>query len=122
MAVQHFSRSAHPHLPPFVRFAIIAAAGIAAAGSINVQARDLTAAVNSNFSTLDTWDAIDNLSRAVSSLHLRRALPVRHQPHASAAARRVLYRVRRRLGLHLQAPSERQSIRTARTSPPKRSR
>ena len=67
MAVQHFSRSAHPHLPPFVRFAIIAAAGIAAAGSINVQARDLTAAVNSNFSTLDTWDAIDNLSRAVSS-------------------------------------------------------
>ena len=68
MAVQHFSRSARTRTFRLSSvFAIIAAAGIAAAGSINVQARDLTAAVNSNFSTLDTWDAIDNLSRAVSS-------------------------------------------------------
>ena len=68
MAVQYFSRSARTRTIRLSSvFAIIAAAGIAAAGSINVQARDLTAAVNSNFSTLDTWDAIDNLSRAVSS-------------------------------------------------------
>lgn len=61
MAVQHFSRSARTRTFRLSSvFAIIAAAGIAAAGSINVQARDLTAAVNSNFSTLDTWDAIDN--------------------------------------------------------------
>ena len=67
MAVQYFSRSARTRTIRLSSvFAIIAAAGIAAAGSINVQARDLTAAVNSNFSSLDSWDTIDNLSRAVS--------------------------------------------------------
>lgn len=55
MAVQYFSRSARTRTIRLSSvFAIIAAAGIAAAGSINVQARDLTAAVNSNFSSLDS--------------------------------------------------------------------
>ena len=47
--------------------ALIAAVGFAAAGSIDAAAREITAAVNANFSSLDSWDALDNLSRAASA-------------------------------------------------------
>ena len=43
----------------------LSAALIAAAAPAG--AREITAAVSSNFSTLDPWDAVDNLSRSVSA-------------------------------------------------------